>query len=526
MKCLRWKFLLLSVLAGSLVSVLVETAHAQNQPIQPIQPAPAQANLPGAPISVHGQGPYYQLNLPLSVQAGAHFSDLRDLQLRNQNGGVLPFAWLEEQITHELQETQAVPLFALPAQKNAEPANVSATLHLGPNGELQLRAPSAAHAPQATQGHEWIIDARSVRGQLIELRLALAPSAEGLFPFSLHTSSDLNLGQWRSAGNGQVARLKTNDGQVLEQLSVPLNNLQASFIRLRFQSTQAPRITEASLSSLANSQSLPTLQWSEALSPQRCTDQYCDYLLPRNASADSLRVQLAERNTLATLAISGLQSVNTSTYPARQRRNPLYKLTHLRPPRAPVSAAPAGQVSERDQWLSNAVVYRLPNPALATTQPESPELVSADINLDGGHYSHLRLRTQGPFARLGARPPVVQLGSYSKSVIFLAQGSAPYSLHWDAQAASAALKLSTLLPQAYSDRSLPTDRATVEALAALAAPVATSVAPAPNLKPASQPNKPAQPAWLWGVLVVALGVLGAMAWSLFKNGNKDAASDS
>ena len=503
------KCLLCSLLCGALIGA----ASAANEPAAA---APASA---GLPISLQGAGPYYQLNLSLPVQAGARFADLRDLKLRNRHGTALPFSWLGEEIAADLLESHGVPLFALPTpEKTAtDAANVSATLHLGPNGELQLRAPRAPRPSgtptQAAQGNEWIIDARSLRGSLIELHLALPANVEGLFPFSLQTSSDPNLREWRSAGSGQIARLKTADGQQLEQLAVPLGNLQADFIRLRFQSAQAPRINEATLISVTHAQALPALQWSAALAPERCTstgsDQYCDYRLPHNATADSLRLQLNERNTLATLAISGLQPVDAQAYPTRRHRNPLYQqLARLRPPKATPNTPP----SEREQWLSEAVVYRLQNTALAAAPPENAELSSPDITLDGGHYSHLRIRTQGAFARLGARPPSVQLGSYPKTVLFLAQGEPPYTLQWDAQTPSAELPLSKLLPQQRNDQPLPNDRATIAA-DAVPAPVAAIAAPAP--KPSKTSGKP-QPAWLWGVLAVALAVLGGMAWSLFK----------
>lgn len=517
MNRLRWSLLLWATLTG--------IAGAANTPAAVAPPAPS-----GLAISLDGQGPYYQLSLPLQVQAGAQFADLRDLQLRNQQGTALPFAWLNENPAPAQLTSRSVPLFAVPVQEKPNPTNaadpntasVSATLHLGPNGELQLRAPQTttqAVQKQAVPNNEWIIDARNLPGSLIELRLTLPSNAQGLFPFSLQTSSDPNLRQWRAAGSGQIARLKTSDGQPLEQLAVPLDNLPPSFIRLRFQSADAPRITEATLSSSTHPQTLPVLQWSDALTPIRCTsagehasnpvNQYCDYPLPHNATADSLRLRLDERNTLATLTVSGLWSVNAPVYPARQRRNPLYRLTHLRPPPAAITTQPA----EREQWLSDAVVYRLQNTALTEMQKENSELVSPDIVLDGGHYSHLRLRTQGAFARLGARPPVVQLGSYPKTVLFLAQGAAPYTLHWDTQASSAELPLATLLPQQRSHQPLPTDRATVVATEARPAPVTTIAAPKSKSEKISHKR---QPAWLWGVLVAALAVLGGMAWSLFK----------
>ena len=51
----------------------------------------------------------------------------------------------------------------------------------------------------------------------------------------------------------------------------------------------------------------------------------------------------------------------------------------------------------------------------------------------------------------------MQLGSYPKTVLFLAQGEPPYTLQWDAQTPSAELPLSKLLPQQRNDQPLPND---------------------------------------------------------------------
>ena len=47
-----------------------------------------------ATISLVGDGPYYRLTLPTTIYAGAAHTDLRDVLIRNADGGLAPYAWI------------------------------------------------------------------------------------------------------------------------------------------------------------------------------------------------------------------------------------------------------------------------------------------------------------------------------------------------------------------------------------------------------------------------------------------------
>src|SRR6218665_585252 len=123
------------------------------------------------------------------------------------------------------------------------------------------------------------------------------------------------------------------------------------------------------------------IEWSGALKPERCAENYCDYLLPRGLPLQSLRIDLADINTLAQVGVSGLVDATPASAPPPQfvPRNPLYALRHQQRRTNPLPSGPG------EAPLLDTVVYRL---AQAGGEARSPALA-----LDGAVYSRLRLRT-------------------------------------------------------------------------------------------------------------------------------------
>jgi hypothetical protein len=153
------------------------------------------------------------------------------------------------------------------------------------------------------------------------------------------------------------------------------------------------------------------------------------------------------------------------------------------------------------------------------------------LALDGRSYSHLRLRTAGPVSVLGPTPPTIAVGATPRTLVFLAQGAAPFSLTWNAapeknvvQGASpgGALPLATLLPGYSPSKPVTSGEASVTLPPAPVAAVDAVVAAAAQLPVPVQPD-PFRKWWLWGALGVGLLLLAGMAWSLFASLRKDRA---
>jgi hypothetical protein len=475
-----------------------------------------------APIAVQGSGPYYRLTLPLGIYAHAAHGDLRDLRVRNAAGNAVPYAWLRNEAAARHFMSKKVPIFALPASAAGTgdtSEDASLNFRVRPDGSLALaRKPARKQADTA----QWLIDASQLKGSLLQARFDVAPDARGLFAFRLEASDDLR--HWRAVGGEEQLVRLAHGGQTIERMAVELGNVQARFLRLRWSDPQngAP-LTGVAIDSVQEVEPVAPLEWSGALKPERCGADHCDYALPRGLPVESLRVDLADVNTLAQVGISGLLAATpAAAEPARVPRNPLYALRHQQRRPVPPSGTP-GEVP-----LLDTVVYRL---AQAGGEARSPLLA-----LDGTSYSHLRIRTSGPVSLLGAMPPAISVGATPRALVFLAQGAAPFSLAWNAApeknavqggapgaALALALALATLVPGYTANKAVAADEASVALPPAPVAAVEAAVAATAQLPVPTQPD-PSRKWWLWGALGVGLLLLAGMAWSLFASLRKDGAA--
>lgn len=465
-----------------------------------------------APIALQGSGPYHRLTLPLGIHAHAAYGDLRDLRVRNAAGNAVPYAWLRNEAAEPRLASKEVPIFALPASAADASEDAALSFRVRPDGSLALARKPARKQDDAAQ---WLIDASQLKGSLLQARFEMAPEARGLFAFRLEASDDLR--NWRPiSSEEQLVRL-AHGGQTIERLAVDLDNVQARFLRLRWSDPKngAP-LTSVAIDSVQEVEPVAPLEWSGALRPERCGADHCDYALPRGVPVESLRIDLADVNTLAQVGISGLPAAvpSAASEPPRVPRNPLYALRHQQRRPASSSSGTQGEVP-----LLDTVVYRL---AQAGGEARSPLLA-----LDGTSYSHLRLRTSGPVSLLGATPPTISVAATPRTLVFLAQGAAPFSLTWRTApeknvVPGAALALATLVPGYNPNKPVAADQATVALPPPPVAAVDAVVAATAQLPVPTQPD-PSRKWWLWGALGVGFLLLAGMAWSLFASLRKDRA---
>lgn len=457
------------------------------------------------PITVQGAGPYYQLTLPIAAYGRSRNAVLDDLRLRNAAGQAIPYAWVRTDTLVHTTATRAVPLFALPPASAGQAVDDAPAFVIRANGTLQPVKKMTVDKNAVTQ---WLLDARQIRGRLLQAHFELAPRQTGLFAVQLEASDDLQ--HWRKVGGAeQLVRLQ-HAQQTIERLTVDLGGLHARFLRVR--ALDAPRslpITAVTIDSVDDVQAPPALQWTGDLAPSQCGDDYCDYTVPSGAPVNSVKVQLAQANTLAPIRLYGVHvavSDAAPVSPVYQPHNPLYALHTLRHRNRPPPPA---------QWphetlLVDGSAYRL-------TDPQG-EVVSEALPLSGSAWQTLRLRTQGPIRTLGASPPRLSLAVPLKTLVFLGQGERPYSVatvdRADAKnfAAGAPLALPTLMPR-YTPALLATLEQATVAVPSGAAVALQATAPAP---PAAQPLV-SRRVWLWLALGVGLVLLAGMAWSLLRS---------
>lgn len=456
-----------------------------------------------ATISSAGQGPFYRLNLPVTIYPTAAHVDLRDVRIRNASGNLVPHAWLHNEVAVPQIMSSAVGFYPIAVRGNnaaSEQGDLSLEFKQNADGSLLNIRTKTAQAKHVKS--DSIIDVSQIKGSLLQARFEVDENAEGLFPLSIEASDDLR--HWHTiSGDEQIAVLK-RQGAKIEKLNVDLFGNRAKFLRLRWHDA-APAITIKSITidSVQQNEVLAPLQWSAAIKVSVCAEHYCDYLLPANTPIDSLRINLSEPNTLAGITVSGqLPPHSADAY--QHRHHPLYVLRHKRQP--PENAAAAQVI------LAQTVSYRL-------TQSNG-EARSENVSLDGGIYTHLRLQTQGPINMLGQVAPSIEVASTPRSLIFLGRGSAPFSLSWGADEKQGnALALATLVPGYQPDKVVSVDAATVEIPLAVVSTVATPVKNT-EMSEKEKSAKSDRKLWLWAALAAGLLLLAGMAWSLFKGMGK------
>ena len=362
-----------------------------------------------------------------------------------------------------------------------------------------LPPPATQEKPKKT---DWIIDARQIRGNLLQARFSIDDNAEGIFPLSIEGSDDLR--HWRTiTQEGQIAALKRPDGKI-EKLTVDLYGNRAKFLRLHWQdAAQTLTLKSVTLDSVQQNEVFTPLQWSAPIPATTCAENYCDYPLPANTPLDSLRINLSEPNTLASITVFG-QFPAQIARSYRRHHHPLYVLRHKR--QAPVET-PA---LTTEVILAQTVTYRL--------KQAKGEVRSENLALDGGVYTRLRIQTQGPISLLGQPAPSIEVASTPRSLLFLGRGSPPFSVHWGVdEKQGSALPLATLVPNYRPDSPLKADPASVYIPLQILRPIPQPEAKATTTTTPEETPTPEKKLWLWVALTIGLLLLAGMAWSLFRS---------
>jgi hypothetical protein len=359
------------------------------------------------PLSVSGDGPWYRLELPLSVQLNARQTDLSDVRVFNAAGQVQAYALAREPAqTRENRTLTDVKWFPLYNSADSTERAPSVRVQSSANGTLVEVQPSS----QLEAGEEvlrgWLLDASGIKAPLQQLVLDWTSERDGFQRFSIEASDDLQ--HWQSWGEGQVARLTFADERV-EQHEVGLPGQSARYLRLLWTSPQsAPALTSAQLES-ASTRSLPLpLVWSQPLAGSSAKAGEYTWQLPMGLNVERVQVELSQPNSLG----SGL----------------LYRLTQ-----------------------------------------NGQDVVQNELQLPGQTVQQLKLVVDERGGGLGAEAPTLKFAVRSTQLVFLARGSGPYTLALgNATVKAASLPLSTLIPD-YSAQKLATlGKATVDGGAVVA----------------------------------------------------------
>jgi hypothetical protein len=417
------------------------------------------------PLSLSGEGPWYRLELPLSVQLNARQTDLGDVRVFNAAGEAQAYALAREAAsTRESRTLTDVKWFPLYTSADATERAPGIRVQSSANGTLVEVQPST----QLEAGEEvlrgWLLDASAIKEPLQQLILDWTSERDGFQRFTIEASDDLQ--HWQSWGEGQVARLTFADERV-EQHEVGLPGQSARYLRLLWNSPQsAPALTSAQLQS-ASTRSLPLpLVWSQPLAGTSVKAGEYTWQLPMGLNVERIQVELSQPNSLAPVTLSGRRESSLPWQP-----------------------------------LSNGLLYRL-------TQG-GQDVVQNELQLSGQTVQQLKLVVDERGGGLGADAPTVKFAVRSTQMVFLARGAGPYTLALgNATVKAANLSLSTLIPDYNAAKWVALGKASVEG--------ATVVSNTSTVTSAATSSTNWKKFGLWGVLLLSVLFLAAMAFSLLR----------
>ena len=434
-----------------------------------------------APVTVQGEGPWYRLPLPLALRWQSAHADLRDLRVFNAEGESLAYGFVQARPLQmrEVQE-QAVKWFPLRGPADASSKQSGISVQRSGDGTLIQVAPDQTVPTDKTVLRGWLLDTSGISAPLQKLALDWKGGAEGFQRFRIEASDDLQ--QWRSWGDGQIARLAFG-GEQIERREIALPGTRARYLRLTWESPrEAPTLTQAVLTSTSNNELVPPLDWSDMIQAKRDGDEY-QVSLPRSTVLERVRVSVYQENIIAPVSLSMLdQAAISSNHSGSSRRDA----------RRP-----------QPSWgpIANGVLYRLVQ--------DGNEIRNDELELPAVPVKDLKLRVDARGGGLGDAVSF-RVASRAMEVVFLARGTPPYTLAMGRENAEATqLPLSVLVPGYQPDRL--TKMGTAQASAPL---------PPVTRTPAPLVSHTWKKIGLWAVLLMGVGLLGLMAMSLLKTQRK------
>jgi Protein of unknown function (DUF3999) len=439
------------------------------------------------PLATEGDSAAWQVELVPEVYAAIRTDELRDVVVVNAAGEPVPFAPYRPVAAPAAPELVELPLFVLPAANapagNGSGESIGVHIERGTDGRLRRLdaevggTASGLAAPQ----NDVLLDASAVHVPLAGLTLDWSDDEDVTAQFSISGSDDLQ--QWHVlVGNAIVMRLAQH-GAALTKHEVALGNTPAAYLRLRrldsgaalpelrVRARTTPLSTGVAASDLWLS-ATPDANGMQLLHPELPANDLRQrtvytYRLPAVLEVRAVRVELADDNSVAQAEVA-----------SRSRDRP------------------GGSA----QWIANGSVT-----AFRLRQGDS---------IIGNDSCSVSPRRAGDWrVELTAPPehaPALFVAYRPDRFVFLAQGNGPYRLlAGSAQAHRADYPVDAALAQLRG-------RLGADWQPPLAALGARATLGGERAFEPAQPQRDWKTWLLWGVLIAAAAVIGALALHLVR----------
>lgn len=427
-------------------------------------------------LTTSGREAVVQYRLPASVYLHARSAQLDDLRVFDSRGTVLPFALRapaqESQASRHTVPVRVFPVFGEPGaggataidiRRTADGALVSVGTHAAPRQDAPLSA--------------LVLDMRvdpQAQGTFDMLRFTL-PAGTPRYDarVSVETSDDLKT--WREVAQSHVSWLVSGDGAALAADRVEFEPREFRYARIRWlegRPIQFAGVTAEAVRYTGQAAPLETLVLPA--SPGRNPGEW---MYPSSVAIPVQRIglQFNERNVSLPVELGRYTEL-----PALQGRR--------------------GTTWQFSPSLQ-ATFYRI--------EQGGRERRSGDLSIEPTHQPHWVVR---PLAPTESKPEL-RLGWAPATLIFLTNGHGPYTLAYGRDKAPAASRdIAQVAPGLSPAEVSKAEQVTAGPEQATPAAAGAQASSAEEAAASSRYRKVA----LWAALLAGVGVLGAMAWQLYK----------
>ncbi len=447
--------------------LLLTTAPAPCLAADEAQPLRREDFAYGMELSVSGNNAMYSLTLPAEVYTGCTQPDLGDLRVFNAHGPV-PHLLRQPQAEQTAKPAYDLPFFPLTERSNTNNGGSSLGIAIGSSGALI--AISAGGTEQPTQAvTAYLLDVSAVQHFPDWLELAWQGQGEQ-FSASVHLESSDDLNSWQHVASASLADLRFGGHKLLRNRIELGQHAAGKYLRLSWPSGKdgvSLSAVKAGYESETRTQPRTVL----TLTGQPDTTAAAGraawlYTTAGVFPVDQLNIRLPEQNSLAEFAVYSRSDEKA----AWQRRTSLL----------------AWRLTVNGVNLDNALLHLAP-----TTD------------------RFWRLETEAN----GSNPaPSLELGWLPGQLVFMAQGTGPYSLAYGRAGLEPARSQVAQLLKAVE----PVSGGTL--IEAARAGTQTVLAGKAALVPKTE--LPWRVWLLWAGLIAGVLAVGAMAWKLFREMEK------
>ncbi len=287
------------------------------------EPAPAQDQYAyGFPIQTTADVSFFSVELPLEVYQSVSDQRLRDAGVYNASGQPVPRVFNQTKSNITLSEQSlALNFVTLFDQADAAPDDVQLLFEQqGDRTTLQLNSADTQDTPSAATPSMHIIDLRQVDQTLSALQFSWQAPANG-FIGRITIDSSNNLLDWRQQGSGAVADLKQS-GTHVQRNRVRMKGTRDNYLRVRGQDLPKDWKLTAIQGSY-DTGARPVVRRFEMLQTLGRDEDDGGYLYDLGGApeADRVRVVLAQANTVIEAVLSYWSpiqnrwiSINSSTH--------------------------------------------------------------------------------------------------------------------------------------------------------------------------------------------------------------------